>query len=91
MILDLGLDHQLTRHERCARIILLDEAVQDDGLRVLRCNAQIKMLPADHFAAADKKDLYDCIRRRYGIVRILKRQCQHVLILAVSARDLLAL
>ena len=91
MILDLCLDHQLTRHERCARIILLDEAVQDDGLRILRCNAQIKMLPADHFAAADKEDLYDCICRRYGIVRILKRQCQHVLILAVSARDLLAL
>ena len=91
MIFDVRLQHQLLRHKRRPGIILLHKAVQDHGFAILKRHTQEKVFPANHFSAPDEEYLHDCVGICYRIVRIVDRECNHILILSVLIRDLLAL
>ena len=84
MIFNVSLQHQLPRHKRRPRIVLFNKAVQDCGFCIVGGHPKIKMLPPDHFSAADKKYLYHRIHTIY-------RKCQDIFVLAVLMRNFLSL
>ena len=91
MIFDVRLQHQLLRHKRRPGIILLHKAVQDHGFAILKRHTQEKVFPANHFSAPDEEYLHDCVGICYRIVCIIDRERDHILILSVLIRNLLAL